>query len=213
MCTGSSGGIINFFAKPAKRGGEGNPSEGSEPPGEGEGEGDAPEGGGAPPGGASGGESKLRGNPPTEFNGNRLKVEEFMHQSFLYRLANIDTEQMANPMQRMVLFLGFIKGLNVKDWVKCWTTWTIKEFNTKRLPTDEFYWTEIACGFQNVFQDTGSREHAEDKLHHLTFTPGNVDTITIRARTALGCLLTGYDYGTPKVSSHISHGQSSQSAQ
>ena len=26
------------------------------------------------------------------------------------------------------------------------------------------------------------------------------------------CLLTGYDYGTPKVSLHISHGQSSQSA-
>ena len=25
-------------------------------------------------------------------------------------------------------------------------------------------------------------------------------------------LLTGYDYGTPKVSSYISHGQSSQSA-
>ena len=75
-----------------------------------------------PPGGASGGESKLRGNPPTEFHGNRLKVEEFMHQSFLYCLANIDTEQMANPMQRMVLFLGFIKGLSVKDWVKCWTT-------------------------------------------------------------------------------------------
>ena len=25
-------------------------------------------------------------------------------------------------------------------------------------------------------------------------------------------LLTGYDYGTPKVSSHISHGQSYQSA-
>ena len=26
-------------------------------------------------------------------------------------------------------------------------------------------------------------------------------------------LLTGYDYGTPKVSSHISHGQLSQSAE
>ena len=26
------------------------------------------------------------------------------------------------------------------------------------------------------------------------------------------CLFTGYDYGTPKVSSHISHGQLSQSA-
>ena len=31
-------------------------------------------------------------------------------------------------------------------------------------------------GFQNAFQDTGSREHAEDKLRHLMFTSGNVDT-------------------------------------
>ena len=27
-----------------------------------------------------------------------------------------------------------------------------------------------------MFQDTGSRERAEDKLRHLAFTPGNVDT-------------------------------------
>ena len=27
------------------------------------------------------------------------------------------------------------------------------------------------------------------------------------------CLLTGYDYGTPQVSSHISHGQQPQSAE
>ena len=78
-------------------------------------------------------------------------------------------------MKRTALFLGFIKGPNVKDWDKRWTTWTIQEFNTGRLPTDEFYWTEIARGFQNAFQDTGSRERAEDKLCHLTFTPGDVD--------------------------------------
>ena len=36
--------------------------------------------------------------------------------------------------------------------------------------------------------------------------------VTTRARTILARLLTGYDYGTPKVSSHISHVQSSQSA-
>ena len=79
-------------------------------------------------------------------------------------------------MKQAALFLGFIKGPNVKDWVKCWTNWTIAEFTTGRILTDEFYWTEIARGFQNVFQDTGSREHAEDRLRHLAFTPGNVDT-------------------------------------
>ena len=175
MCTGSSGGITNFFTKPAKHGGGGNPPGGSERPGGGGGR-----GGGAPPGGAStggsGGGGKLGGNPPTEFDGNRLKADKFMHQFSLHCLANIDVEQMVNPMKRMALFLNFIKGPNIKDWVKGWTTWTIQEFNTGRLPTDEFYWTEIVRGFQNAFQDTGSREHAEDKLRHLMFTSGNVDT-------------------------------------
>ena len=27
-----------------------------------------------------------------------------------------------------------------------------------------------------MFQDTGARERAEDKLHHLTFIPGEIDT-------------------------------------
>ena len=35
--------------------------------------------------------------------------------------------------------------------------------------------------------------------------------VTIGAQTVLARLLTGYDYGTPKASSYISHGQSSQS--
>ena len=30
--------------------------------------------------------------------------------------------------------------------------------------------------FQNSFQDTASRERAEDKLRHLAFIPGDVDT-------------------------------------
>ena len=177
--TGSSGGIANFFAKPAKCGGGGNPSGGSGPPGRRGGRGGTPRGGGALPGGASAGGSgggvKLGGNPPTEFDGNRSKVEEFMHQFSLYRLTNIDAKQMANPMKRMVLFLRFIKGPNVKHWVKHWITWTIQEFNTGRAPTDEFYWTEIVHGFQNAFQDTGSRERADDKLCHMVFTPGDVD--------------------------------------
>src|ERR1700761_8171873 len=92
-----------------------------------------------------------------------------MHQFSLYRLANIDADQMANPMKRAALFLGFIKGPNVKDWVKRWTNWTIAEFNTGRVPTDEFYWTEIACGFQNAFQDTGARECTEDTVGYTTW--------------------------------------------
>jgi hypothetical protein len=45
-------------------------------------------------------------------------VDQFMNQFNLYRITNLDAEQMVNPMKRTALFLGFIKGPNVKDWVK-----------------------------------------------------------------------------------------------
>ncbi|KAH9016634.1 hypothetical protein EDB84DRAFT_1443048 [Lactarius hengduanensis] len=67
-------------------------------------------------------------------------------------------------------------GPNVKDWVKQWTNWIINEINTRRAPADKHFWNKIAQAFQQAFQDTGAREQAEDKLCHLVFTPGEVDT-------------------------------------
>jgi hypothetical protein len=85
------------------------------------------------------------------------------------------TEQMLNPMKRATLLLGFIKGPNVKDWVKRWTTWIITQYDTGLATTDEHYWNEIRIAFQASFQDTTSRERAEDKLCHLAFIPGDMD--------------------------------------
>jgi hypothetical protein len=174
---------------------------GSGPPG---GSGGGPFGGGAPPpippgGGGGGGRGrggggggggtglppvvppgapggKLGGNPPNEFNGDHSLADEFMNAFNLYRLMNVDTEQMLNPMKRATLLLGFIKGPNVKDWVKRWTTWIITQYDTGLATTDKRYWNEIRLAFQTSFQDTASRERAEDKLRHLAFIPGDVDT-------------------------------------
>jgi hypothetical protein len=83
--------------------------------------GGTPGGGGMPGGGApggGGGNGKLGGNPPNVFDGDRAMVNGFMNQFNLYHITNIDVEQMTNPMKQMALFLGFIKGPNIKDWVK-----------------------------------------------------------------------------------------------
>jgi hypothetical protein len=93
----------------------------------------------------------------------------------LYRLTNVDTEQMLNPMKRATLLLGFIKGPNIKDWVKHWTTWIIMQYDTGLATTNKRYWNKIRLAFQASFQDTASRERAEDKLRHLAFIPGDVD--------------------------------------
>jgi hypothetical protein len=61
---------------------------------------------------------------------------------------------MLNPMKRATLLLGFIKGPNIKDWVKRWTTWIITQYDTGLATTDERYWNEIRIAFQASFQDT-----------------------------------------------------------
>ena len=87
---------------------------------------------------------------------------------------------MTNLMKHAALFLGFIKGENVKDWVKKWTNWILNQLNAGRPTAGKYYWTQINGRFQQAFQNTGARERAEDKLHHLAFTPGKIDTFVAR---------------------------------
>ena len=98
-----------------------------------------------------------------------------MNEFNLYHLTNFNTEQMINPLKRTTLLLGFIKGPNIKDWVKRWTMWTVNEFTTEQPSTDDHYWNTIMGAFQQTFQDTGTRERAEDQLRKLAFTPNAVD--------------------------------------
>jgi hypothetical protein len=174
----------NFFSRRPGSGPPGGSGGGAPPPippggGGGGGRGSNGGGGGAglppvvPPGAPGG---KLGGNPPTEFNGDRSLADEFMNAFNLYRLTKIDAEKMLNPMKRATLLLGFIKGPNIKDWVKRWTTWIITQYDTGLATTDERYWNKIRLAFQASFQDTTSRERAEDKLCHLAFIPGDMDT-------------------------------------
>jgi hypothetical protein len=181
----------NFFSRraPPPSGGGGSGPSGGTPPavppgGGGRGGGGGGGGGGLPPAvppGAPGG--KLGGNPPTEFMGDCSLADEFMNEFNLYHLTNVDAEQMLNPMKRATLLLGFIKGPNVKDWVKPWTTWIITQYDTGLPTNNERYWNEIRLAFQTSFQDTASRERAEDKLRHLTFIPGDVDTFIAQFET------------------------------
>ena len=130
--------IWGFGGKPSMKG------KGTRPPGGGGGSG-GPLGGGLPgggfpgggaPGGAPavgapgpGGDAKLGGNPPPEFNGDRSQASTFMNQFNLYRLANMEAAQMRVLMKHAALLLGFIKGPNVDAWVKLRTDEILRCFN------------------------------------------------------------------------------------
>ena len=155
---------------------------GGGPPGGGP-PGGVPPGGGGAPGAGGGGSARLGGNPPPEFNGDRSYANTFMNQFNIYRLANMEADQMRVPMKRAALLLGFIKGPNVDDWVKLRTDEILDRYNRGVDPTDEIYWDELGRQFMDAFWDTAARERAEEKLRNLTWTPGDVDTFVAQFRT------------------------------
>src|ERR1700677_4621331 len=98
-------------------------------------------GGGGPPGGGGGrgspganlaplpglgaqrGSDKLIGNPPSIFNGDKSKSEEFSTQWQLYEGVNTTNNQMRIPFQRSMLFLTYLQGPLVNEWVKAMSAW------------------------------------------------------------------------------------------
>ena len=126
------------------------------------------------------GSGKLGGNLPEIFNGDWSKADEFMNDFNLYRMTNLNADQIAIPMKRTALFLTYIKGPNVSDWVREKTTWAVQQLQTSRDPNDEYYWMEIAQDFQLMFQDAGRCERAQEKLQQLKYTSGNINTLIAR---------------------------------
>jgi hypothetical protein len=103
------------------------------PPGRGP-PGGGPPGGGPPGGGPPGGgppmpippapvviggrNDKLVGNTPLIFKGECSRAEEFITQWQLYEGVNITNNLMRNAYQRAMLFLTYIQGPIVNEWVK-----------------------------------------------------------------------------------------------
>jgi hypothetical protein len=66
---------------------------------------------------------KLVGNPPLIFKGDRDKAEEFIMQWQLYEGVNITNDLMRNAYQQAMLFLTYIQGPLVNEWVKGVNAW------------------------------------------------------------------------------------------
>jgi hypothetical protein len=66
---------------------------------------------------------KLVGNPPLIFKGDQDKAEEFITQWQLYEGVNITNNLMRNAYQQAMLFLTYIQGPLVNEWVKGVNAW------------------------------------------------------------------------------------------
>jgi hypothetical protein len=82
---------------------------------------------------------------------------------------------MATALECTMLFLTFIRGPKVGNWVNDQVKTVGKYIRQGGHKTDEFIWDTVIDEFANTFQDIMSHERAENELNHLRMEGGNLD--------------------------------------
>ena len=146
------GGGPPFGGNPGGGGGRGGPPHGHPLPGEGQ----------APP--ASNG--KLIGNPPAVFSGERDKAEHFLTQWRLFAGINLNNEAIRDYYQRSMLFLTYIQGKAVSEWVRSMSDWLTTQVVDMGVQTrDRWLWDSCLLSFNRQFADTLQKEKVRMTLH------------------------------------------------
>jgi hypothetical protein len=163
----------------------GNPPRGGPPGGPFGPPGGGPPGGGPPapippaPAVMGGRNDKLVGNTPLIFKGERSKAEEFITQWQLYEGVNITNDLMRNAYQRAMLFLTYIQGPIVNEWVKGVNAWLRGQIiHQGWAPTDERLWAEVFDSFNRQFANVMEQEDAQAALAKgLQLDKGDLDKL------------------------------------
>jgi hypothetical protein len=122
---------------------------------------------------------KLVGNTPLIFKGDRSRAEEFITQWQLYEGVNITNDLMRNAYQRAMLFLTYIQGPVVNEWVKGVNAWLRGQIIHQRwAPTDERLWVEVFDSFNRQFANIMEQEDAQAALAKgLQLEKGDLDKL------------------------------------
>jgi hypothetical protein len=163
----------------------GNPPRGGPPGGPFGPPGGGPPGGGPPapippaPAVMGGRSDKLVGNTPLIFKGERSRAEEFITQWQLYEGVNITNDLMRNAYQRAMLFLTYIQGPIVNEWVKGVNAWLRGQIiHQGWAPTDERLWAEVFDSFNRQFANVMEQEDAQAALAKgLQLEKGDLDKL------------------------------------
>src|SRR5882672_6461227 len=125
----------------------------------------------------------MKGQPPTIFDRERSKTNQFMTEFQLWWMINSGAEVMNNPFQRIALCLSFIRGPKVDNWVE-------EKINQLRhavlgdpangippthRPTEEALWNNFGADFRAAYQDTAAEENAYAQLKSLRMVEDRIN--------------------------------------
>src|SRR6267142_581654 len=108
----------------------------------------------------------MKGQPPIIFNGERSKGNQFVAE--FQNWQRINKRAMDNPFQRTALYLSYIRGPEVDDWVKRRHNQlqrTVLGDPTNGIPpahrpTGERLWRNLRADFREAYQDTAAEGRA-----------------------------------------------------
>jgi hypothetical protein len=108
---------------------------------------------------------ELKGQEPIVFNGDRSKTEEFLTQWELYSGVNYAHSAIQMPFTRAMLFLTYIQGAQVNEWVAAQSTRLIGDVAHRGVPaTTVALWTDLKDAFKRAFTDTLAQERTQATL-------------------------------------------------
>ena len=125
-----------------------------------------PPGGRGPLGGAGQpNASRFIGKEPQIFMGDCTKAEEFLTQWNLFVGVNLNNAAMQNPYQHCLLFLTYLQGPHVNEWVQSQNRWLVNEVTANGVTLNNVWlWMTMERAFCRNFADTLEQEHAQAAL-------------------------------------------------
>ena len=88
----------------------------------------------------------------------------------------MDKPVLADPFRRSALFLTFINGKDVDDWVDLQRATLKENLQQGRASSSESHWKDLKKAFKEAFVDIGEKLSAHQQLDKLNMQGGDVDT-------------------------------------
>lgn len=122
---------------------------------------------------------ELIGVPPSPFDGDRSKADQFITRFGLYCMINERNSVITNPKRRIALALTYIRGPKVDDWVtqqvNALLTKVVGDADhvPKHANTDEALWEDFVTEFKRAYGETV--EEVLARLKDLQMTGDDVE--------------------------------------
>ena len=95
-------------------------------------------------------------------------------------MLNAETDIMSQAFSRAMLFLTYIKGPNVQEWVGSQVGWLGRRLMAGGRRTDEHLYDSVLESFNTAFTDTMSLQKAKAGFQTIKMEGGDLDTYIAR---------------------------------